>query len=304
MASTVDTVKVGGSCSGVDQDSEGWKFSGKVGAAGKWSITSKGRELFPGVWLSVNPGREIQTAWVEGSAAGYVQEGANFPALPVEHVPEIGHEWIEAASEFVTWEEGPRINRLDVVKDLDVGVDRVDEVLQAVGGFVSGGRATRATYRDPTANRAMTVWTRTKRSGGGRLYDKRAESDLETAAGIVRFEGQERVNTLKREGVRKLEAVTSGNVDRLLRDRWLWCGYGDVVVPRETLIRDVLSWEGWRWDTKLKVAGWIAAGFPTLPDRTTEWRYRNRLRAVGQAGDVPGSWRLDLNDGLVEIAAA
>jgi hypothetical protein len=242
-------------------------------------------------------GREIGSAWVEGSVPKSVN-GQNFPAVPVDVAREVGADWYSAAKDFVTFADGPRVNRLDVVRDLPVG-DRVTSVLSTVGSFTAGGRATRAVYRDPTARGALTVWTRTKRAGSGRLYDKGGESGLSKAEGFARFEGQERVNSLRREGVETLRSLDQARADRLLADRWMWCGYGERVVPRETMVAQLMAAEGMRWDTKLKLAGWVAAGFPSLPNRQTEWRYRNRLRAFGQVTEDSTAWRLDLDRGLV-----
>ena len=303
MAAGIDTLRVGGNIDRSVLVAGGWSITGVTSDGGGFEMRTRMREVVPGVRLNVIPRQDgVMTGWCEGSVPKYLQDGVNYPAVSVDAAIGAGREWVEAATEFVTWTEEARVNRLDVVSDIRVG-DAVEDVLRTVGAMTVGGRAVRAVYRDATVNRAMTVWAKTKRSGSGRLYDKGAESKVEAARGVVRFEAQERKNTLGVVGVKGLSDLDEKRAERLLRDRWDWCGFGEQVVPREELLSRILSAEnGWRLDTRLKLAGWVAAGFPQLLNRSSEWRYRQRLAQFGQPGDGEVGWRLDLIEGLVMAA--
>jgi hypothetical protein len=297
MGFGVDTLRAGGMVSGVDSGAEGWRFTGEVGPDGLWMVRSRSREISPGVTLSVVPGREVLTGWVEGSAPRSAT-GFNFPALCADDAVEVARGWLQDCERFVTWEEPARLNRADVVADLMVG-DRVAEVLGAVGGFRQGGRATRALYADATANHAMTVWARTRRCGGGRLYDKFGESGQDAARGIVRFEGQERTATLRPAGVLALATLDGEVVERLARARFDWAGFGDRALPREDWVARIMA-QPWQLDTRFYTMGWALAGFPHMPEnRQREWRTLARMRSVGQLAEVSSAWRLDLSAGLV-----
>lgn len=293
----LDTVRVGGNVGAVDFERPGWRWSCERVAPGCVAVRDQARELAPGVWLHVLPGQERRSAWVEGSVPRFLQ-GVNYPAVSARAVRVVGGEWVGMAGEFVEFTEEARVGRLDVVRDLPVG-DRVGEVLKGVGGMVLGGRCVRATYRDASARHALTVWARTKRCGGGRLYDKEAESGCAEAAGVVRFEGQERRSTLGPAGVTRLAEVTDEAVVTLLRERWSWSGFGDRVLPRDEWVARVLAKEEWRWDTRLKVVGWVASGCLPVGSRANVYRLRQRVREVGHPSESQEGWRLDLERGLV-----
>lgn len=294
----IDTIRAGGKIESVNLAGPAWMLNVETGPDGCWMVHGRRRALAGGAMLDVGVGASGLTAWVEGSAAKVVH-GVNYPGVTIGEAREVVASWMDEAARFVAWDEAPRVNRLDVVRDFEVG-GRVQEVLAGVGGMRQGGRCTRAVYRDPSASHAMTVWARTKRMGGGRLYDKLAESGCAEAAGVVRFEAQERALSLRRVGVETLSALADTEAEAALARRWAWCGFGDRVLPVDRLVLAVMAREDWRLDTRFKLVGWVTAGYPDLRSRSTEYRYRTRLRSVGQLGtESDRGWRLDLVGGLV-----
>jgi hypothetical protein len=268
-----------------------------VGKGGSFQIRSRRRVLPSGAVLDLVSGRDGVTGWVEGSAAKAVH-GVNFPAVSLSEAEEAGRFWLSEAEAFCEFDGSMRLNRLDVVRDFDLGA-RGDEVLRSVGSMVHGGRAVRAVYRDPTSNHALTVWARTKRAGGGRLYDKGYESGVEAAQGVIRFEGQERVATLRRSGIEGFQSLAVEDLDEIARRRWEWCRFGDRVLPVDVVVARIWQEQTWRVDTRLKLIGWVASGRPRLSARNTEWRYRSRLAQIGQPAAVGEGWRLDFDEGLI-----
>jgi hypothetical protein len=255
------------------------------------------RKLASGATIDVSRGK----AWVEGSVPK-ARTGVNYPSASVETAVEVCREWMVEASEFVSFESLPRVNRLDIVRDFDVSVMglRSAEVLSSVAQVPVTLRATKAHYRDPTEKQAQTVMVRTKRGGAGRLYDKAAESGLESASNVVRFEAQERTRPLRAAGLLFLSDLYSVDLDGLGRDRMSWCGFAEAFSPLASLFHRVWSDETLTEGQRLQLAGFYAMGGSGL-GITLQRSRLYRLRRLAERFGYPSesSFRLDWDQGLV-----
>ena len=287
----VDTLRVGAECSVVNPSAEGWVVTRAFTEAGE-AETRRRRRLDSGPVLDVIAG----TAWVEASIPKWLEGDA--VSVPVDRAVEVGGDWIDEASEFVEWLDDPRVNRLDVVRDFEVGAGLdAGLVIGALSTIPVKGRKTKAHYRDPSRRDAQTLHVRTKRSGMGRLYDKGRESGRPELEGVVRFEAQERRRSLN--GI-ELAALGEGTVERLGRRRFEWCGFDHRtstlrgVIDRAMMLDDV--GEG----TRLQLVGYAAlldAGFGGRLERTRDYRLRRLLEDVGVP--APVDLVLDWDEGLI-----
>lgn len=296
----VDTLRVGGRIRELDEDAEGWRVSrDRVG--GEWRESGRSMRLSGGV-LTVRDTPVGRSAWVEGSVPKALS-GVNYPAVDWEVAAEVGREWVAEAGSVVAFNERPRVNRVDVVRDFEVGSEvLVQAVLLGMAAQPVDGRRTRAVWRDPSERHALSVTVRTKTAGAGRLYDKAGESGLEAAAGVVRFEAQERRGSLKLVGCESLAGLSGIGLDGLSRRRFEWCGFGRRLVPVSTVTAAILGDESLKVSTRLALVGWLSVGNAGMLDahRSTVWRMRQRLAQYGTATDaVETPMRLDYEEGLV-----
>ena len=210
--------------------------------------------------------------------------------------------WLGEAAEFVEWDGPPRINRLDVVRDFETGAGALGpaEVIASMGAVPVTLAATKAHYRDATAHQAQTFMVRTKRSGGGRLYDKGRESNIEEAAGIVRFEAEERKAGLRKGGVLFLSDLKSADLVSIGRCRFEWCGFHREFSPAEALIARVWADPDMTEGAKLQLTGFYSLrslGVGLALERSRDYRLRKLAERFGYPSEA--SWRLDWEEGLV-----
>ena len=269
-----------------------------------------------GPHLQIVPTEAGVTAWVEGSVPKFAT-GSNFPAATVGEASEVAREWVALAGSVVEFEDTRdlRVNRLDVVRDFDVGDPQtVGELLVAHASVPVDGRKAKAAFEDASRGHARTVAVRTRFSGSGRLYDKAKESREALAArGVLRFEAMERKRSLARAGAELLGDLDSAVLAALGRQRFEWCGFDRPVVTWERFRDRVLGDDRRRWSTKLQLLGYAElmrseGAVPAAPDRKADWRIRSRLREYGYAvgaGEAAfldrfrGAARLDYSEGLV-----
>lgn len=301
----IDTIRVGGRITAVNVAVPGWTVTSETTAAGRSEVGRRMR-LPSGAMLDVRAG----TAWVEGSVPKLLH-GANYPAASGDEAYGAAVDWLDEACELVRWDpdDRARVNRLDVPRDFDLG----DPVI--VSGVISGiaavpviGRGRKAHYEDGTANRAQTTSILTRRSGGGRLYDKGRESGQTEALGVLRFEAEERVNTLKRSGLTHVEHLRdSAKVYDLGRRRFDWCGFGAQLLSPEDFYDRVMSLPGIIIRTRIILLGYAeivtrsGSVSNLFESRKTDYRYRRMIREIGVPATV-GSVRLDYDEGLVKAA--
>jgi hypothetical protein len=214
-----------------------------------------------------------------------------------------GAAWLVEAEEFVRFEEAPRVNRLDVVRDFPTGSGPLSpsEVISSMSAVPVTLRAVKAHYRDPSDHQAQTYYVRTKRSGGGRLYDKGRESGLAGAEGVVRFEAQERARSLRKSGVLLFSELLDAPTSAIARARFKWCGFDQPFSSSPALLERVWSDDTLTEGQKLQLSGFYALrslGVGVALDRTRHYRMRRLAERFGYPSDA-GAFRLDFEAGLV-----
>jgi hypothetical protein len=242
------------------------------------------------------------TAWVEASVPKVIR-GHNFPAASLDEVVSTVPAWLEEASEFVRFEEAPRVNRLDVVRDFEVGSGPISpsEVIASMSAVPVTLRATKAHYRDSSEHQAQTYMVRTKRTGAGRLYDKGRESGVAAAEGFVRFEAQERVQALRRGGVLFFSDLLDADTSALARARFRWCGFDREFSTAPALLERVWADEELTEGQKLQLSGFYSLrslGVGVTLERHRHYRMRKLAERFGYPSDA-GAFRLDFDHGLV-----
>jgi len=293
----IDTLRVGGEIVSMDTAAENWQIHTKTTKAG---IEESGRirSMESGARLHVVGGK----AWMEGSVPKALQ-GVNFPAATVDDAQEIVGAWFAEASQFVTYEDrrALRVNRVDVVRDFrtESGAGPSD----LIGGLAETpimGQKSKAHFQDPSLHHARTLYVKTKRAGSGRMYDKFAESKLEEAKGVLRFEAQERVRSIRGAGAITFGDLTAPVLDTLGRSRFAWCGFDVPVSGWDQWLLMTLGNEEITDGTKLQLIGFASlrrSGFDPLMERTRSYRLRKLLMDNG----VPAKTevRLDYDEGLI-----
>jgi len=240
------------------------------------------------------------TAWVEGSP-GKALRSTNYPASPLPEVREATDRWISEARGWVEFDGDLRVNRLDVVRDFDLGsLSVVGSVLDGIAKAPIIGRKVKARYRDAARSGSDTVTVRTKGAGLGRLYDKAAESRGAAPDGVLRFEAQERKASLRAAGVILLDDLRVEALEVLGRDRFTWCGFGVEFDGFDALVGRVMGDRSIPEGMRVQLVGWYtlaATGRVLGLDRTRDYRLR---RLASRFGIPAGSrWRLDLAEGLM-----
>lgn len=292
----VDTLRVGGPVLGVRNGAPGWRVTTELTEAGVRE-ECRLRRLPSGAMLDVRSG----SAWVEGSVPK-VLRGVNFPAASVVEAQGVGHGWLEEASEFVTFDGSePKLHRLDVVRDF-LEVPNISGVLSDLATLPgSDSRQKRALYRDPQRGAAETVSVFTRHSGGGRLYDKGAESGS-IASGVLRFEGEERTRSLLRGSAEVFSDLTDSKAEALARARWEWCRFGASLRPIDELEELIMSGPG-RLSDRAALA-WITrriaeGGRVPWPSRDSRWYWAKKLRNLGHGSVGEVVYLLDFDLGVI-----
>lgn len=240
------------------------------------------------------------TAWIEGSV-GKSLRGSNYPAATVEETREAVDLWSAEASEWVEFDGDLRVNRLDVVRDFDLGSGiALGTVLDGLSAAPVVGRKVKARYRDAANEGAETLQVRTRTAGMGRLYDKHRETRGAVAPGILRFEAEERKRGLRAAGVESVRDLEPTILERLGAKRFEWCGFGVEFDSWDSLVARILAADDLTDGTKLRVIGWYSiarTGRGVGLERTLDYRMR---KFAGRFG-LPSSsrWRLDLDEGLL-----
>jgi hypothetical protein len=297
----VDTVRVGGPVGTFARGEPGWSVRGDTRAEGRrdlgWLRTLPGGGRLDVVSL----GAGQRKAFIEFSVPK-ILNGENVVAADIEAVGAAVKKVRAEASEFVSWEsDSPsQVNRLDCVRDF-TGISEIGGVLQALNVVQLKGVKTGALYRDPNLNGAQTLAVFNK-SGGGRLYDKFAESGNAAATGRLRFEAVERARGLRGANVRYLPDITEGKVKELAQKRFEWAGF-DLEVSKLDEMLARLERLDLTDGQRLQAAGYLlfnARG--TTYQFSKDRRYRNRriMETLGGWADEHSNrtWRLDFVEGL------
>lgn len=168
-------------------------------------------------------------------------EGASL--APFEDVAGLAAEVLDAAERLVTMDCRPgeaRVKRVDVAVDVSCKTGGVEFYLAGLSKVRPAWARERRLWQDPERNHAQSLWVGSG-AGGVRAYDKHAEKPALVRPGMLRVEAECRADWAEQYGGLKLvDDLEAGRLEKLLRNRWDWGGMGTPVSATDLVIDRLL----------------------------------------------------------------